>query len=290
MKSLKTITLANGLEMPNLGQGTWLTGEDHSVEDKEIDIMRYCVDQGLTLIDTAEGYGDGQSEDLIGKAIVGLDREKLFIVDKFHPFHGGKKEMREALETSLKRLGTDYVDLYLLHYLIDRDKMPSFQEIVDGCEELAAEGKIKGWGVSNFDLADLEELFACKGGDHCLVNQIQYNIAARGAEYALLPWMREHNVKMMAYAPMIHSREFRGKVLEDPILNEMAARYGISTFELLLCFACHGEDYAVLFRCQEREYVDKNVKAALTTLSAEDMAVIDERYPAPKEKIDLQII
>ncbi len=290
MEKITTIKLANGLEMPNLGQGTWLTGENPEVEAKEIDIMHYCADKGMTLIDTAEGYGDGLSEDLIGKAIATMDREKLFIVDKFHPFNGGKDKLRETLEVSLKRLGTDYVDLYLLHYLVDRAEMSGFQEIVDGLEELVAEGKIKGWGVSNFDVADLKELFECKGGEHCLVNQIQYNIVARGAEYELLPWMREHDVKMMVYAPMIHSREFRGKVLEDPVLNEMAARYGISTFELLLCFAAQGDDYTVLFRCEEKEFVDKNIKAALTKLKPEDLAIIDERYPAPTEKIDLQII
>ena len=177
-----------------------------------------------------------------------------------------------------------------MHYLVDRSEMAPLQETVDALEELVREGKIKGWGVSNFDLEDMEELFACKGGDHCLVNQIQYNIAARGAEYALLPWMKEHNVKMMAYAPMIHSPQFRGKVLEDPVLIEMAKRYEISPFELLLCFACKGEDYAVLFRCQEKAYVDRNIKAALTQLTNADLLTIDERYPAPKEKIELQII
>ena len=290
MKELCKIKLANGLEMPSLGHGTWLTGEDPSVEQKEIDIMRYAVEKGITLIDTAEGYGDGLSEDLIGKAIAPLDRSSLFIVDKCHPFNAGKDKLEETIDRSLKRLGTDYIDLYLLHYLIDRNEMPGFQEIVDGMNEMVKKGKIKGWGVSNFDVPEMEELFACEGGDKCLVNQIQYNILARGAEYSLLPWMKEHNVKMMVYAPMIHSPEFRGKVLQDEVLIDMANRYGISTFELLLTWACHGEGYNVLFRPGEKEFVDKNIKAATTQLLAEDLALIDERYPAPKEKIELQII
>ena len=290
MKAITKIKLANGLEMPSLGQGTWLTGENKDVEDKEIDIMRYCIDKGLTLIDTAEAYGDGQSEDLIGKAIKTVDRSKLFIVDKCHPFNVGKDQIEKSVDKSLERLGTDYIDVYLLHYLIDRKDMPCFQEIVDGMNDLVAKGKIKGWGVSNFDVDDMKELFACKGGDKCLINQIQYNILARGAEYELLPWMKEHNVKMMVYAPMIHSREWRKNVLEDQVLIDMAKRYGISTFELLLCFACHGEDYAVMFRCEEKEFVDKNIKAALTQLSNEDMAIINKHYPSPTEKIPLQII
>jgi len=189
--------LPDGREMRALGQGTWRMGEDESKRDAEIEALRTGLDCGLHVIDTAEMYGEGKSESLVGEAIRDR-REDVLLVSKVYPHNAGGDKLVQACDATLERLGTDYLDLYLLHW---RGNIP-LEETVDGLEQLKADGKIRAWGVSNFDVDDMKELLALPNGKHCAVNQVLYHLGSRGVEYDLLPFLQEQGIPMMAYAPL----------------------------------------------------------------------------------------
>lgn len=191
------VRLKDGALMPKLGQGTWFLGEDKSKEQDEIKSIKIGIENNMTLIDTAEMYGEGLAEELVGKAIKGYDREKLFLVSKVYPHNAGRRNIFRSCENTLKRMGVEYLDLYLLHW---RGAVP-LSETVECMEELVKKGKIKRWGVSNFDIDDMKELMTVKDGDKCVVNQVLYHLGSRGIEYSLYPWMKEHNIPVMAYLP-----------------------------------------------------------------------------------------
>ena len=180
------VRLKDGALMPKLGQGTWFLGEDKSKEQDEIKSIKIGIENNMTLIDTAEMYGEGLAEELVGKAIKGYDREKLFLVSKVYPHNAGRRNIFRSCENTLKRMGVEYLDLYLLHW---RGAVP-LSETVECMEELVKKGKIKRWGVSNFDIDDMKELMTVKDGDKCVVNQVLYHLGSRGIEYSLYPWMK----------------------------------------------------------------------------------------------------
>ena len=203
--NIKTITLAAGDIVPALGQGTWYLGDDPAKRAQEVSALRTGMGAGMRLIDTAEMYGDGRSEKLVGEAIAAAPREELFLVSKVLPENAGEKHICQCCDATMNRMGVDYLDLYLLHW---RGSVP-LAETVRCLEQLKELGKIKNWGVSNFDIGDMEELWRIPGGRNCQVNQVLYHMGSRGIEYSLLPWMREHRVALMAYCPLAQGGSLR---------------------------------------------------------------------------------
>jgi diketogulonate reductase-like aldo/keto reductase len=211
----RLVTFADGTTVPALGQGTWEMGDDPAWRDEEQQALARGIDLGLTLIDTAELYGDGRSERLVGEVIAGR-RDEVFLVSKVRPENASEMKMMLACEKSLERLGTDRLDLYLLHW---EGNVP-LEETVAAFQELVDEGMIARWGVSNLDLRAMERLMEIEGAEDCAVNQLLYNLGSRGVEFDLLPWMQARDMPMMAYSPL-----GRGELLEQPLIRDIANRH-----------------------------------------------------------------
>lgn len=220
--------LPDGTQVPALGQGTWFLGEHKAAGLREQEALTAGVSAGMTLIDTAEMYGSGKAELLIGKTIKEMDRSSLFLVSKVYPHNAGRKNIFKSCMASLERMGTDYLDLYLLHW---RGGIP-LEETVACMEQLKKEGKIRRWGVSNFDTEDMEELWSVPGGKNCAVNQVLYHVASRGIEYDLLPWMRQHQIPLMAYCPLAQGGDLRRGLYESPVLKKVAKAHGASISQI----------------------------------------------------------
>lgn len=283
---MEYITLKNNSRVPKLGMGTWYLGEKLSVREEEIRAIRTGIENGMTLIDTAEMYGSGLSEQLVGQAVRGMDREKLFLVSKVLPQNAGEKRIRRSINHSLRLLRTDYLDLYLLHW---RGAIP-LQETVQCMEELAREGKIRGWGVSNFDTEDMEELFALPEGKNCLVNQVLYHLGSRGIEYSLKPWMDAHGVALMAYCPLAQAGQLKKELMRDPVLNRIAARHQVTVPQLLLAFVLRQENTIAIPRSGKSAHVQANAEALQIRLSEQELSELDQAFPAPDYKTGLDIV
>lgn len=283
---MEYITLKNNSRIPKLGMGTWYLGEKLSVREEEIRAIRTGIENGMTLIDTAEMYGSGLSEQLVGQAVRGMDREKLFLVSKVLPQNAGEKRIRRSINHSLRLLRTDYLDLYLLHW---RGAIP-LQETVQCMEELAREGKIRGWGVSNFDTEDMEELFALPEGKNCLVNQVLYHLGSRGIEYSLKPWMDAHGVALMAYCPLAQAGQLKKELMHDPVLNRIAARHQVTVPQLLLAFVLRQENTIAIPRSGKSAHVQANAEALQIRLSEQELSELDQAFPAPDYKTGLDIV
>lgn len=279
------VKLKNGAEVPALGLGTWYLGDDAGRRAREIAALRTGIEKGMTLIDTAEMYGGGRSERLVGEAIKGTERGRLFIVSKVLPNNAGRRGIFRSCEESLQRLGTDYLDLYLLHW---RGSVP-LAETVECMEKLERDGMIRGWGVSNFDTDDMEELRRVKGGDGCLVNQVLYHAASRGIEYSLLPQMRERGVALMAYCPLAQGGSLRRGLFRSRALNDIAARRGATVAQILLAWAIRGGDTIAIPRSSSPEHTAENAGADAIELTAEELAAIDREFGPPRRKEPLDI-
>jgi len=282
----KMVALPDGKMVPAIGQGTWFLGENRSREEQEIGALRAGVEAGMTMIDTAEMYGSGMSERLIGKAIAGLDRDKLFLVSKVYPHNAGRKNIFKSCMASLERLGTDYLDLYLLHW---RGGIP-LSETVACMEQLKKEGKIRRWGVSNFDTDDMEELWSVPNGKNCAVNQVLYHVGSRGIEYDLLPWLRERHVPVMAYCPLAQGGDLRRGLYGNKVLNQIAQAHGATVSQVLLAFVTRGEGVIAIPRTGRAEHAVENAQADKVVLTAEELAAIDREFPAPTRKVYLDIV
>ena len=280
------VKLANGVTVPALGQGTWCLGENRFQRKREIEGIRQGVEAGMTLIDTAEMYGSGAAEDMLGEAISTLDRSKLYLVSKVLPNNAGGSRMRQALKGSLSRMGVDYLDLYLYHW---RGSYPLY-ETVSRLEELKAEGLIKAWGVSNFDIDDMEELWRIPEGRNCLVNQVLYHTGSRGIEFSLLPWMVEHDVALMSYCPLAQAGSLRRGLFQNKTLQELAARHGVTVPEIMLAWNIRNGHTIAIPRSSKPEHTMSNAHADNIDLTAEELAMIDMAYPKPthKEYLDMQ--
>ncbi len=272
--------LPTGETIPALGQGTWEMGESPSRRKDEIAALRRGVELGMTLIDTAEMYGDGKSEQLISEAL-GPVRDDIFLVSKVYPHNGTRSGVKAACERSLKRLQTDRIDMYLLHWRGGED-LPG---VVDAFERLKADGKILHWGVSNFDTDDMTELVGLEGGVQCAMNQILYNVARRGPEFDLLPWQREHGIPVMAYSPVDHSRLPKKSVLDD-----IASAHGVTIYQVALAWVLAQPDVIAIPKSSNIKHVEDNAKAIDLTLSADDMSRIDETFKPPKSKRSLEML
>lgn len=279
------VRLANGAVVPALGLGTWYLGDSRAAREKEIEALRSGIDAGMTLIDTAEMYGSGRSEKLVGEAIAPYDRDKLFVVSKVLPGNAGRRNMVSSLNASLKRLGIDCLDLYLYHW---RGSIP-LSETVDCLEGLCREGRIKAWGVSNFDIDDMEELFHIRGGRNCQVNQVLYHAGSRGIEYSLLPWMRENDVALMSYCPLAQAGSLRKGLFTNPVLQEIAAAHHCDVTQVLLSWNIRDGRTIAIPRSGSRSHTLLNAGADQITLTVEELARIDQAYPAPGRKIYLDM-
>jgi diketogulonate reductase-like aldo/keto reductase len=279
-RSIATVTLPAGEPIPKLGQGTWEMGERPNARKEEIAALRAGVELGMTLIDTAEMYGDGESEKLIAEALADL-RDDVFLVSKVYPHNGSERGVQAACERSLKRLKTDRLDLYLLHWRGGED----LEGVVAGFEKLRRDGKIRHWGVSNFDTADLEELFDLDGGDACATNQILYNVARRGPEFDLLPWLRERGMPGMAYSPVDHAR-----LPKNSVLDEIAAGRGMSVVQIALAWVLQQPEVFAIPKASSVAHVKANRAAADIALSADELAKIDGQFKPPKAKRSLEML
>lgn len=282
----KNIRLKDGAFMPRLGMGTWYLGENFSRREQELEAIKAGLESGMRLIDTAEMYGNGASEQLIGQVVKEYGREKIFLVSKVLPQNAGRKNIRERIDHSLMFLRTDYLDLYLLHW---RGSIP-LEETVECMEELKAQGKILRWGVSNFDVDDMEELMQVPNGKNCAVDQVLYHLGSRGAEYALLPWLKERNIPLMAYCPLAQAGNLRNDLLNNRTLKQVAAKYGITVMQVLLLFVLHEDHVAAIPRSGRKEHILENCKVMGVELEDLDFKLIEKEYPAPKQKQPLDIV
>lgn len=268
---MKTVALPNGERVPALGQGTWNMGDDRARRSTEIAALQAGIERGLTLIDTAEMYGDGRAEALVAEAIAGK-RETVFLVSKVLPNHASKRGTLAACEQSLKRLKTDRIDLYLLHW---RGNEP-FSETLEAFTQLQRAGKIRHYGVSNLDLNDLREWWQCAGGDAMVTNQLLYNLSRRGIEWDLLPWLREQRVPLMAYSPLEQARLLQKKPLAD-----FARHHGLTVAQVALAWLLANDDVIVIPKSGNRARIEENAAALDITLTAAQRAELDGLFPPP---------
>jgi diketogulonate reductase-like aldo/keto reductase len=275
-----SVSLPDGERIPKLGQGTWEMGEQPSRRTAEIAALREGIELGMTLIDTAEMYGDGATETLLGEALHGM-RDDVFLVSKVYPHNASRRGVQAACEQSLKRLKTDRLDLYLLHW---RGSVP-LAETVEGFEALRRAGKIRHWGVSNFDTDDMEELFSVPGGDACATNQILYNVARRGPEFDLLPWLAARNLPAMAYSPVDHARLPKRSPLDD-----IAGARGVSVFQVALAWVLRRPEVFAIPKSGRIEHVRDNRRALDLQLTADEYAAIDAHFRPPRSRRPLEML
>lgn len=269
-----TITLPSGETVPALGLGTWHMGETAEYRTSEVAALRTGIDLGLTVIDTAEMYANGGAEEVVAEAVAG-QRDKVFIVSKVLPSNASYTGTLAACERSLKRLKVDVIDLYLLHW---RGGTP-LAETLRAFESLKDGGKIRHWGVSNFDVSDMEELARLGGGETCAANQVQYALDTRGVEYELLPWVRKRSMPLMAYCPL-----GGGGLVKHAALEPLARKHGVSKAAIAIAFLLSKPGVQAIPKTAKPERVHDLAKARDVRLDAEDLAALDKAFPPPRRK------
>lgn len=268
-----------------IGQGTWYLGEDPARFAQECGALRAGIEAGMTLIDTAEMYGEGAAERLVGAAVRGIDRKRLYLVSKVYPFHAGRKDIFRCCENSLRRMGTDYIDLYLLHW---RGSIP-LAESVDCLEELKARKRILAWGVSNFDTGDMNELFSTPGGSKCAANQVLYHLGSRGVEFDLLPQLRKRDIPLMAYCPLAQAGRLRRGMLNSPVVLEVACAHQATPQQVLLAFLLAQAGVLPIPRTSDPIHALENAAAGTLHLTKDELSHLDQAFPAPKRKVPLDM-
>ena len=277
---MKTVTLPSGERVPAFGLGSWNLGDDRSMRAEEIASLRLGLDLGATLIDTAEMYGEGRAEELIAEAIAGR-RDEAFLVSKVYPHNASAKGAIAACERSLKRLKTDRIDLYLLHW---RGAVP-LAETLQVFMRLKEAGKIRHYGVSNLDLADMQELWRLPGGDAVATNQLLYNLTRRGIEWDLLPWLRQRRVPLMAYSPLEQAR-----LADNRKLAGFAGRHGMTPAQAALAWLLAREDVIVIPKTGSRGRLKQNLGALDHVLTPAQLAELDRLFPPPEGASALQML
>jgi diketogulonate reductase-like aldo/keto reductase len=275
----RTIRLG-GRTVPALGLGTWGWAERPERREEEIAALHTALDLGMTLVDTAEMYGDGAAEELLGEALE-QRRDEVFLVSKVLPSHASRQGTIDACRRSLRRLRTDHLDLYLLHW---PGRFPLW-ETVEAFEQLVAAGEIGSWGVSNFDMGDMGELMAVPGGDAVSTDQVLYNLTRRGIEYDLLPWCRENDVPVMAYSPLE-----QGRLLSQPELATVARRHDATPAQVALAWVLRHDELCVIPRAGKPLHVRENRAAVDLRLSDEDLAELDRTLPPPRHRQPLEVL
>jgi diketogulonate reductase-like aldo/keto reductase len=278
---MRRVRLADGTEVAALGQGTWRMGEGFRPHAEEVAAIRLGIELGMTLIDTAEMYADGGSERVVGEAIAG-QRDQVFLVTKVYPHNATRRGTPAACEASLKRLRTDFVDLYLLHW---RGSAP-LTETVEAFERLRRDGKIRRWGVSNLDVDDIEELLDVPGGSGCAADQVLYNPEHRGIEYDLLPWCERQGIPTMAYSPVGQA----GRLLRTPALGRVAQRHNATPAQVAIAWSLRWPWVISIPKAGDAAHVRENAAAATIALTQTDLADIDAAYPPPRRKQSLAML
>lgn len=278
--TIPSVKLPSGRQVPVLGQGTWHLGERKSERAREIAALHLGLDLGMTLIDTAEMYGDGGAEEVVGAAIKGR-REQTFLVSKVYPHNASLRGTIAACERSLARLGTGQIDLYLLHW---RGAHP-LADTVRAFEQLQASAKIRDWGVSNLDTRDMDELAAIQGGGQCASNQVLYNLAERGIEWDLLPWCRERRMPVMAYCPVDQG----GRMLRSTALKQVAERHGATTAQIALAWLVRQQGVIAIPKAVSEAHIRANRAALDLVLTTADLADLDRAFPPPTRKMPLAV-
>ena len=277
---MKTVTLPSDKHVSAFGLGTWHLGENRATRTEEIATLRLGLDLGVTLIDTAEMYGEGRSEELVAEAIEGR-RDQVFLVSKVSPYNASRKGAVAACERSLARLRTDRIDLYLLHW---RGNVP-FAETIEAFVALQKAGKIHHYGVSNFDLADMQELWSVPGGSAVATNQLLYNLTRRGIEWDLLPWLRERPIPIMAYSPIEQA-----KLTLNPKLVDFAQRHGMTPAQVGLAWLLAFDDVIVIPKTGHRDRLKENIGALDHRLTQAQLAELDRLFPPPIGPIPLEML
>src|SRR5215213_3674886 len=278
--TLPSVTLPGGESVPAYGLGTWHMGEDRRRAADEIAAVRLGIELGMNLIDTAEMYGNGAAEEIVAAASEGL-RDRLFIVSKVLPYNASHRGVVEACERSLKRLRTDRIDLYLLHW---RGSVP-LADTLAGFERLRRDGKIRHHGVSNFSTDDMREWVALPGGERVAANQILYNLSRRGPEFELIPWCRERGIAIMAYSPLE-----QGRMLNSRGLREVAARHNVTAAQVALAWLLRQEGMIVIPKATKLDHARENRAAAGLRLDDEDLAALDRTFPPPTSRTPLGML
>lgn len=273
------------IKKDKLGIGTWKMGEIPKNRNEEIASIRYALENAIRLIDTAEMYGNGNSEKLIAEAIKGFDREKLYLVSKVLPSNAGEKNIFKSCENSLKNLNVDYLDLYLLHW---RGSIP-FEETIRCMEKLKKEGKIKNWGVSNMDIDDMEELLSIPNGKNCLVNQVLYHLGSKGIEYSLKYFTDKNNITTMAYCPIAQGGRLKNQLLSSKSVQELSKKYSISPIQVLLTYMLQKENTISIPKASKLEHMKEIVACRDIHFEKEDVLLLDSEYPKPTKKLPLDI-
>ncbi|SCC95548.1 conserved hypothetical protein [Thiomonas sp. X19] len=284
---MNLVQLGSGEQWPALGLGTWRFGEDTARHASEIAAVRRALELGYRVLDTAEMYGEGGAERVVGEALADamhegvVKREQVLVVSKVYPHNASATGVQAACERSLRRLGLEQIDLYLLHW---RGSVP-LEETLEGFTRLVASGRIRHWGVSNFDLQDMHELLRLGGGTHCATNQVYYAASSRGVEFDLLPWMQGQRMPLMAYSPLDE-----GKLAHDTRLAALAQALGLSAAQLALAWVLRQPGVMAIPKAGSQQHLRDNLAAASTTLDAATCKAIDQLFPSPRGKQPLAMI
>jgi diketogulonate reductase-like aldo/keto reductase len=279
---MKTVTLRDGERVPALGQGTWRMGENTRARKGEVAALRLGIELGMTLIDTAEMYGEGDAEKVVADAIED-QRDRVFVVTKVYPHNASRTELPKACERSLKRLRIDAIDLYLLHW---RERRTQLVETVEAFEKLRTVGRIKRWGVSNFDVDDMEELQSIENGTNCAANQVLYNLENREIEFGLLQWSQKNEIPIMAYSPVGHGRG----LLESATLKKIAKRHDATTSQIALAWGLRQPRIIAIPKASNERHVRDNARSIEIELTNEDLADLDREFPPPKSRKSLPML
>ena len=278
--AMPCVTLPDGARVPALGLGTWHMGEAARRAKDEVAALVHGLDLGMTLVDTAEMYGNGGAEERVGVAIAGR-RQAPFVVSKVLPHHADARGVRRACEASLRRLGIDCIDLYLLHW---RGRIPLAQTVA-AFQALVKDGLIRRWGVSNFDVDDMEELFALEGGAACAANQVLYNLSERSAEWRLVAWCRARGVPLMAYSPV-----GQGALVRSRKLAAIAAAAGVTAAQLALAWTMRAGNVIAIPQSTDPAHLAENRGSAGLPLAPATLAALDHAFPPPRQPTTISVI
>src|SRR5215213_9786750 len=277
---VRTTLMPSGRPIPVLGQGTWRMGEDPSRRPSEVAALRLGLNLGMTLIDTAEMYGEGGAEEVVGEAISDRGREEVFIVSKVYPHNATRRGALDACQRSLRRLKTDYIDLYLLHWRGDVPLSQTFEAF----QQLKDTGAIRDYGVSNFDVDDMEEAAAAFARGEIASNQVLYNLAHRGIEWDLIPYCRERHIPIMAYSPVGHNAAEQQRTFANANIRSVAARHDATPAQIALAWLFRHPDLVVIPKAIRPEHIRQNRAALDIELTEPDLKELDQAFPPPDRR------